>query len=193
VIAGRIQIAVSEVQTMRNKLLCILLAVVLALSFFGCGGKENSQAASEQVKKAAESFQTTAKVKYRELETVMTIYKKPMNCAVVGFESPDSLRDMKMTFYPDKVALQYKEMSFDFAPDSLPGQAAAKMVLSALNAALADEGITVEQQDKKLLVSGTIDEGAFSLVIDAENGNILKLVIPEKELELEVLNFKILE
>lgn len=177
---------------MRRKLSALLLAALVLLGTTGCGKQADARAA-EQVRQAAESFQTTARVKYRTLETVMTIYKKPMNCAVITFESPESLQDMKMTFYPDKVAFQFRDMTFDFVPDSLPGQAAAELVLAALNAALAEEGITIEQKDGQLLVTGKIDEGAFTLVLDAKSGNILKLTIPEKELELEVLNFKFLE
>ncbi len=67
------------------------------------------------------------------------------------------------------------------------------MVLTALNAALNDDGISVREEEGRLIVDGTIDAGDFSLIIDAENGNILKLSMPENDLELEVLNFKFLE
>ena len=67
------------------------------------------------------------------------------------------------------------------------------MVLTTLNAALNDDGISVREEEGRLIVDGTIDAGDFSLIIDAENGNILKLSMPENDLELEVLNFKFLE
>lgn len=67
------------------------------------------------------------------------------------------------------------------------------MILSALNAALNDQGVRFEEQDGKLVVTGKIEEGDFSLVVDGENGNILKLSIPQNDFEVEILNFKILE
>ena len=42
-------------------------------------------------------------------------------------------------------------------------------------------------------MTGKIEEGDFSLVVDGENGNILKLSIPQNDFEVEILNFKILE
>ena len=98
-----------------------------------------------------------------------------------------------MTFFTDKVTVQYGDLSFDFTPDSVPGKAASKMILSALNAALNDQGVRFEEQDGKLVVTGKIEEGDFSLVVDGENGNILKLSIPQNDFEVEILNFKILE
>lgn len=99
-----------------------------------------------------------------------------------------------MVFYTDRVTVQYREMAFDFVPDSLPGKAASKLVIDALNAAMSDSGITVEQnKEGQFIVSGKLKEGDFSLLLDAQTGNILKLSIPDSELEMEVLNFKILE
>lgn len=179
---------------MMKRVCCILLAAAMVLGAAGCGGKGQEESAAEQMRQnLSQSFQTTAKVRYGELKTEMTIYKKPMNCAVVTFQSPESIRDIKMTFYTDKVTVQYGDLSFDFTPDSVPGKAASKMILSALNTALNDQGVRFEEQDGKLLVTGTIEEGDFSLVIDGENGNILKLSIPQNDFEVEILNFKILE
>ncbi|MCR2024263.1 hypothetical protein [Anaerotruncus colihominis] len=173
---------------------CILLCAALLWTGTGCARRDQQHQAENLARQSlSQNFQTTAKVRYKNIETVMTIYKKPMNCAVVTFEAPDSLKEMKMTFYTDHVALSYKDLSFDFTPDSVPGKAASKMVLTALNAALNDDGISVREEEGRLIVDGTIDAGDFSLIIDAENGNILKLSIPENNLELEVLNFKFLE
>ena len=149
---------------MMKRVFGILLAAALLLGAAGCGAKAREESAAEQMRQnLSQSFQTTAKVRYGGLETEMTIYKKPMNCAVVTFQSPESIRDMKMTFFTDKVTVQYGDLSFDFTPDSVPGKAASKMILSALNAALNDQGVRFEEQDGKLVVTGKIEEGDFSL------------------------------
>ncbi|WP_308754327.1 hypothetical protein [uncultured Anaerotruncus sp.] len=179
---------------MMKRVFGILLAAALLLGAAGCGAKEREESAAERMRQnLSQSFQTTARVRYGELETEMTIYKKPMNCAVVTFQSPESIRDIKMTFFTDKVTVQYGDLSFDFTPDSVPGKAASKMILSALNAALNDQGVRFEEREGKLVVTGAIEEGEFSLVIDGENGNILKLSIPQNDFEAEILNFRILE
>ena len=168
--------------------------VLMAVMLSACGAKKtNEQEQALLRENLSKSYETTARVKYHDLETVMTIYKKPMNCAVIRFESPDSLKDFQMTYYTDKVAVDYKDMNFDFLPDTLPGKAASNLVISALNAAMNDNGIAMEQKGKQLVVNGEMEEGSFSLVLDRENGNILKLSIPSSELEMEILTFKILE
>ncbi len=177
----------------RPRRLCGLLAAAM-LILSGCTGRQTEEKLTEQAQETLQkSYQTTAKVTYQDLEAVMVIYKEPANCAQVTFESPESLRDMKMTFYTDRVKLSYQELEFDFVPDSLPGNAAAQLILTALNNALKDEGVSVKQEGEALVVSGSTDEGEFYLLIDRENGNILRLSIPEKELTMEVLNFKFLE
>lgn len=164
------------------------------LLFSGCNSnKQNEQTTAELQQKINQSFQSTAKVRYGEFETVMTIYRKPMNCAEVVFVSPDTLKDIKLVFYTDKVAVRYKELAFDFDPESMPGQALGNLVISSINTALEDEGVQIRQENSQLIVSGQIAEGDFYLVVDSTNGNILKLAIPDSDLEMEILNFKILE
>lgn len=112
---------------MMKRVFGILLAAALLLGAAGCGAKAREESAAEQMRQnLSQSFQTTAKVRYGGLETEMTIYKKPMNCAVVTFQSPESIRDIKMTFFTDKVTVQYGDLSFDFTPDSVPGQGRLK-------------------------------------------------------------------
>ncbi len=166
--------------------LCVLLG--------GCGAAQKAAPSAQQVQEQLrKSYQTTAKVKYKTLESVMTIYKKPMNCAQVVFEAPDSLKDLKMTFYTDRVTFDYQKLSFDFVPGNLPGQAASKLVLSALNSAMEEQGVTVQQEGEQLIIRGQMEEGEFLLTAGARDGNILKLSIPAQQLDLEILNFKILE
>lgn len=179
---------------MRWKLIPAVFAVVLSIGLSACGTQKlNAQEQAQIKENLSKSYETTAEVKYHDFETVMTVYKKPMNCATVRFDSPENLKDFKLTYYTDKVAVDYKDMHFDFLPDTLPGKAASSLVVSALNSAMNDTGVSVEQKEEQLIVKGEMDEGSFSLVIDRNNGNILKLSIPASELEMEILNFKILE
>ena len=174
-----------------------ILAVLAALMVFcGCHAAERQDPAkmAEQARETlAKPFQTTAKVRYQGMETTMTIYKKPMNCAVVTFDAPDTLKEMKMTFYTDRVTLSYGEMKFDFEPDSVPGQAASKLILSALNDALNDQGMNIRQEGEGVRFEGSMEQGTFSLLLDRESGNLLQLSLPEHDLEMEVLNFSILQ
>lgn len=175
---------------LKKILLCGVSALILSGTFL-CGCK--AQPKQPEQAEIPQSFETTAHVQYKELEATMRIYREPMNCAQVVFESPESMKGFKLIFYPDRTKLSYQDLSFEIAPDNLPGKAAAKMFLSAVSAALDKEGIRLEQREDKLCLRGQIDEGAFELTLDGKTGNILKLSIPQSELEMELLNFKILE
>ncbi len=71
---------------------CILLCAALLWTGTGCARRDQQEQAENLARQSlSQNFQTTAKVRYKGIETVMTIYKKPMNCAVVTFEAPDSL------------------------------------------------------------------------------------------------------
>lgn len=91
------------------------------------------------------------------------------------------------------MTLSYGEMKFDFEPDSVPGQAASKLILSALNAALNDQGMNIRQEGEGVRFEGSMEQGTFSLLLDRESGNLLQLSLPEHDLEMEVLNFSILQ
>ncbi len=168
-------------------------ALGICLLLWGCSAQTPEPDGKIVREKLQGGYQTTTKVKYQELEATMTIYQPPMNCAQVVFDSPPSLQNLKMTFFTDRTKLEYEGKSFEFSAGSLPSKAAAQLVISALNAVTQDQGITVRQQDDKLVIQGELADGSFSLEADGKSGNLLTLSIPERELELEILDFHILE
>lgn len=67
------------------------------------------------------------------------------------------------------------------------------MILSALNAALNDQGVRFGGAGRKARRDREDRGGGLLACGRRENGNILKLSIPQNDFEVEILNFKILE
>jgi hypothetical protein len=100
---------------------------------------------------------------------------------------------MAFVFHGDTVDLSYKGLSFSFDPQSLPGGAVAQIAVSSINRAMKDDGITMDYSAGALTLSGIMESGEFTLRLDKENGNLIKLWVPSEELEIEFANFTFLQ
>ena len=169
-----------------------IFAFVLVISgffLFYRGGRPPAPVGEER----SGNYTTTAKMTYRNLALAATISREsPQSCALT-FTSPESLKDMSMVFWNDRVALSYKNASFSFDPKSVPGNAAAQLAVCAMNAAMRGEGVVVDCTDQVITVSGRLDSGEFILQLDRAAGNFLKLSIPAQKLEMEFTDFSFLE
>ena len=173
------------------KKVCVL-TLVLALSgvfLFGRGSKPPAPALEER----SGNYTTTAKMTYRNLALTAIISRQsPQSCAVT-FTSPESLKDMAMVFWSDRVDLSYKNAGFSFDPKSVPGNAAAQLAVGAMNTAMRGEGVMVGYTDQAITVKGMLDSGEFILQLDRTAGNFITLSIPAQRFEMEFFDFSFFE
>lgn len=174
------------------KKIFLIFCIVGLFMLAGCagGGKQLAPDTDEVVGKINSGFETTAVIHYKEIEAQAVMNKQDTGGCSIEFSSPKGLEGMRVEFLQEKVQVAYKGLSFDFNPDSMPGKAVAKMVVSAIDAATKEEGVRVSLENDVLTMTGTIESGEFILKLDPKQGNILKLSIPQSELEIEFLNFK---
>jgi len=185
---------------MRRILLILLCAVIfisaVLLILTQCnenGGMPSPSASSQILKKLSGNFKTTARVTYRGLAATAEITQDSPESCTVAFLAPDTLNGMSVRFSSEDVEVSYKGLGFSFNPTSLPGASVAKTAVSAINTALRDEGLRLEQLEGTLSVMGTSDSGEFTLLLEPDSGNLLKLSVPRQELEIEFENFTFLE
>jgi len=178
-----------------RKIIPIAAVLVLAafLIFFLTRPKDAASAREDKILgQLSSQFDTTANISYNGFNATATISQQtPLSCQVV-FSEPESLKDMAFSFAQDKVEVAYKGLAFSFDPSSVPGSAVAKMAVSAINKVLGKEGVQVNYTEDALEVSGETEAGAFTLLLDPENGNMMKLSIPGEQLEIEFENFTFL-
>ena len=137
-------------------------------------------------------FETTAHITYRDLSAIARIVQDTPEACTVTFSAPDTLKNMSFVFRQDQVKVSYRGLSFDFDPGSIPGSAVAKAAVSSINAALQKEGLALEQLSGSLSLTGSSESGDFTLLIDTESGDLLKLTVPSQELEIAFENFTFL-
>lgn len=185
------QAFIKKLNTVLIATVCVL-SCVLVISLFNNSSikKANKE---KLIEKVNSPFSTSANIKYKDIIAAATISSEtPKTCKVL-FSSPKSIEGMSFILSDEEVFVDYKGMNFSFDPNSLPGGAVANVVVAAINSATQKDGVTVEVKENVLEVSGESDAGEFILRLDKSNGNFLKLVLPENDLELEFVNFKFLE
>ena len=167
-----------------------LICTVLLLALTSCSRPKTPETLFEG---HSGNFDTTANISYRELSATARITREtPRSCSVT-FTSPESLADVAFIFWSDRVELNYKAMSFTFDPNSVPGGAVARIAVGAINAALSGKGLAVQYEDSALTLSGTLDSGDFILRVDQNDQSLLRLSIPEQQLDIEFINFTFLD
>ena len=168
-----------------KRLACVLTAVVLLL-LPGCNNSKVSP--EEATSKLSSPYNTKAVLQYQDIKANLEMVKSEGRCEVT-FESPDALKDLTFDYTGDLVTVNYGKLSFSVEPDSMPGQAMSSMLVSSLNTALNDRGISVKQENGAIKVVGKTNGSEFELVLDRNNGNALTLKVPEDDLSLQFYNF----
>ncbi len=182
---------VDAIKKRGNTAICLALICVITLSFSGCKSKTLNP--KTPLSGHTGNYTTSAKISYKELKATAHISQEtPSRCSVT-FESPPSLAEMAFVFQEDSVDLNYKGLSFQFEPDSVPGNAVAKLAVTAINKAMRDDGLFVKLDDGTLEVNGVMESGEFVLKVHGKTGSLMKLSIPAEELEIEFDNFAFLD
>lgn len=145
---------------------------------------------SDSAPQLSDTFEATAVIRYKDFDATAVIHQDAQACSL-SFTTPDSLKDMSVTYGDAGIDLSYKGLSFTFDPSSIPGGAVAQMMMSAIGEAIRG-GVEVDLKDDAALYSGVIDAGPFTLTADKETGRLLYLSVPRAELEIEFTEFTIL-
>ncbi|MEG2295157.1 MAG: hypothetical protein RSB96_00230 [Oscillospiraceae bacterium] len=166
-------------------ILCIFMASCASIS------SQDKIITKEEVSATVTSeFEAVLNIKYKELQATATIKQDlPQKCSIM-FTSPQSLKDMYFEMDKETVLIDYKGLKLESRIEDIPNSSVVKLVVFAIDQVAKKNGIRMKLQDTALIVSGALEGGVFDLVLDATNANILKLIIPEQQLEIEFINFK---
>lgn len=169
----------------------ILTRAVSALCLAGTLAACNAPAAEPRSPLAGHvaSYEASVQFSGKNLDATGSVSQQlPGECSV-RFTAPASLDGMVFAFRDGGVEVVYKELSFPFSGDGFPGGAAAEILVEAIDAAIAGDGVTYSEADGPEL-SGSIDAGPFTLSLDPETGSPKKISVPTAELEIELRDFR---
>lgn len=149
----------------------LLAAALLA----GCTERQTAEPV-----RLPERYEVAARLRYKGLESEVKLRRDGRD--TLEFASPAGLRGLSMTIDRNFVNLRHGDLERRFTRGSLPADSVAEILLSALDTA-AETGIPPDGRCRG-------SSGEFLLKTEEGSGNILKLSIPEKGLELEVQGFR---
>lgn len=184
-----------EGEVLKNLSKCIgvlVVSFILFVSMVACSTNSSTQEISpEEVIVAVQSeFEAVLNIKYKELQATATIKQDlPQKCTI-AFTSPESLKDMYFEMDKETVLIDYKGLKLKSEIKDMPNSAFVKMVVFAIDQISKNNGIRMKLEGNAFIISGELESGGFDMVLDATNTNILKLMIPEQQLEIEFVNFK---
>lgn len=115
--------------------------------------------------------------------------RTPQACTVT-FTAPEALNGMTFTFHADAVDVDYHGLTYAFSPQLLPGSAVAGIVSDAIDKAVRSDVQTAMENGMPLL-TGTVDAGAFQLVLDETDALPVKLLVPQQNLQIAFTSFQI--
>lgn len=172
----------------RSAILLAVLALGAALLLGSCSSK-NEPPRADPSDTLNKPFESTVSIRYKELEATAKIAKQAPGYCKINFTGPKALQDMAVEFTTDQVNISYKQMNAAFNPSSIAGSAVSKMLVSAIDTAAKEDGVRVEYKDSVLIVTGQMENGEFTLSIDPQNGNLMRLCVPADDFEAKFADF----
>lgn len=167
----------------------LILAAALLLCTSGCA--RSAPSAEELRQRATADFTSTARVEYGELEARLTLDRRDGVCTVELTE-PEQVRGLQFVFGGELVTVTYGDVSFELDPESLPVQAAAGAMVTAVNNALQPFGVEVTAAEDHVELSGDAEAGRFLLRLDPVTGCYLSVELPDSGFSAEFENFEFL-
>ena len=163
------------------RLLTLLLAIVIAVAACSAPPRELEKPANPLAGRTNE-YICDANIICGELEMSVSITRRNPQSCTVEFTAPDTLEGILLTFIEDSMDMSYLGLEFSVKSTSLPSAMPVALVLSVLNRAAADNGVTVTESAENIILSGNIRDGAFELLLDKAGKHVLSLAIPEYNL-----------
>lgn len=164
-------------------LLAVVAAVVLLLGLlWACVG--NSGKTEDIVPLHLEQgFTAKANIRFGELEATADINRIGDGICSITLVSPKVLNGMSFRYDGADIQIDYLGMSVKTSDDSLFANAMTSAIVKAVDTAARGSGISMKKSGKTVLLKGENDSGNFELQVDKETGSLLRLTIPEMNLE----------
>lgn len=172
------------------------VGVIFACICSGCAEKSQSNSPAASPQKIAEtlnaSYTSTMEIAYHDIKAVATLDQQFPGNYKLSFTEPEVMNGMILETEGQTVNITYRGLSARFTTDQFFNSTMAKTVITTLNNVTAQDGLEFTMEDNSLAITGKGNTGDFQLIIDPQNGNLMKLNIPEQELSINFKDFRFL-
>lgn len=177
-------------KTFTISLIVILTVFALAFAFVSCNkhpsGKGNE---AKAVAGLSAPFSAKATVKLRDITISGDINKTDTGCATMTVLSPPSLKGISFQYDGQDIKASYHGMSVKLNADSKLAGGIIKLIVSAIDKAASNNGVSIKQSGDALTVSGDSDGTKFSVKFDRKSGSIAQISMPDLEAECSFEDF----
>lgn len=163
----------------------ILVVVVLVLLiglFWACSRNDNN--IDDIVPLDLEQgFTAKANIHFGDIQATADINRIGDGVCNITLISPQALNGMNFQYNGSDIQISYLGMSVKMDDDSLLANAMTSAIVKAVDTAARGSGISMKKSGKTVVLKGEGDNGNFELQVDKNTGSLLKLTIPEMDLE----------
>ena len=174
---------------MLKKFLILFMGLTFLLT--SCQGKEKQAEKQKILDSLKSDFTSGIHIMYEDVEAYGVINKENEDNFDIYFTSPESLRDISITLMDKKAKISYKDFSFTMGNENVVEKTAVAIAEKVFNSLLEEKGAEIHFIDNNIVIEGNTGEAEFSIVINLEEGNMMKLEIPSQKFSMEFNNFTI--
>lgn len=160
---------------MKRWILSLTAALATVLLISGCGGRHPDNTAQP----VTDGFSCSAVIQYHELELQAQLSRQTDGRLRLAFSAPKSLEGVVLGWDGQAMTMELGGMHVAIPTERVPQGALIQRLLQVLTATPADGTVT----DEGYVMSGTVDELAYTFVCDPQTGLPRSLWVPSEELE----------
>lgn len=163
----------------------VMIAVVILAVLMGVFGACSRNGSSNDIvpPNLEQGFTAKANIHFGEIEATADINRIGDGVCNITLISPKALNGMNFQYNGSDIQISYLGMSIKTDDDSLLANAMTSAIVKAVDTAARGSGISMKKSGKTVVLKGENDNGNFELQVDKNTGSLLKLTIPEMDLE----------
>ncbi len=168
-----------------KRLLFLIIALVTAAVFSGCGGKHTVK----DVKSGLDSsFECDMDIVYDDSEFAGKLLRKQSGEWEAEFTMPDTIAGVKLSFVNRDVTASYKGLTFTVPKSALPVKSILVNLINVVDELASSDELECTSKDGMLIVRGEIDQGKYVLNIDEKTYQIVSFDMENSDVHMEFKN-----
>lgn len=166
-----------------KKLIAVFMCLILIIPFSSCAQKTDAVNMNRL-------YSVTADVKLGNLNSTVDLNRLGNGAWDMNFTKPESLKGIAVSYENDKAKLTYNGLSYSMERDNIPVSAIASNLSKILDKAALGTDMIYTKDNGKITAKGSIDNGSFEIVFDANTACPIELKLAKINLDVKFSDFK---
>lgn len=163
-----------------KKYICGLICIVMAICACGCEKKASSLS-------LANLYSVTAHAQQEDFECAMSLARLGNNAWDVSFTSPDSIKDMNITYEDGNAKITYMELETTVSKEQIKFSSSCEFITLVLDDFSKGKEIEFTKDSNNFFAKGKVDDEEYKLIFDKSK---TLTGLQSKDLEVEFSDYK---